>query len=446
MGLLTALIQRRTFLQAAAGLPVVTRSLFAQDRPAPSDRIHVGIIGLGARGFNLLHEFLREPDCQIVALCDVDRLHYRDNPWGKGKAYGCEPGQQAVTSHYDRESKGTTAPVAVYTDFRKLLDHSDLDAVVIATPDHWHALVTISALRAGLDVYCEKPVAHLFIEGQLVYHAVAERQAIFQTGSQQRSDARFRRAVELVQNGHLGRIRHIEVGLPPGYDKPQGDTTVTQPPKHHDYDLWCGPAPALPYMRARHHRWWRGHRAFGGGVLMDWIGHHNDIAHWAMGVDRSGPISVEAVGWRFPETNVYDSPMHYEIRCAYAGGWTSSISDRHELGTKWIGDDGWLFVTRSKMTASNAEWLKDTFDPGPKRVYDSPGHVRNFLDCVRSRKKCVAPAETAHRSITPGHLAYVSDALKRPLKWDPRNERIVGDSEADKLLRSLKYREPWTLG
>jgi len=235
------------------------------------------------------------------------------------------------------------------------------------------------------------------------------------------------------------------VGLPSGYAQPRGDTTIKTPPEHLDYDFWCGPSPKLPYMRARHHRWWRGHLAFGGGVLMDWIGHHNDIAHWALNMDQSGPLEVEAVGWTFPETDVYNSPHHYEIRCKYAGGITSTISDRNSVGTKLIGEDGWVFVKRGRLEASDPRWTKSDFDPGAAEVYQSPGHARNFLDCVKSRKECVAPARTAHRSITPGHLGYVANAVGRPLRWDSQAERIVGDDEAEKQLKALSYRGPWKL-
>jgi predicted dehydrogenase len=196
-------------------------------------------------------------------------------------------------------------------------------------------------------------------------------------------------------------------------------------------------------MRARHHRWWRGHLAFGGGVLMDWIGHHNDIAHWALGMDRSGPLEVEAVGWTFPETDVYNTPHHYEIRCRYPGGATSTISDQNRGGTKWIGDDGWVFVTRGRLEASDPRWAKPDFDPGPIEAYRSPGHAHNFLDCVQSRRPCAAPAHTAHRSITPGYLGYVANSLERPLRWDAEAEQILDDHEADRLLKAVSYRKPW---
>jgi len=199
-------------------------------------------------------------------------------------------------------------------------------------------------------------------------------------------------------------------------------------------------------MRARHHRWWRGHRAFGGGVLMDWIGHHNDIAHWAIGADQSGPAKIEAVGWTFPDTDVYDTPHQYEIRCEYAGGVQTSISSQNRLGTKFIGEDGWVHVTRGRLTASDKRWAASDFRIDAENVYHSENHARNFLDCVKSRKACIAPAETGHRSITPGHLGYVSNTLGRALKWDPENESVVGDEEANSLLQNHNYRDPWKIG
>ncbi len=443
-------INRRDFIRRAATVAVpmiLPASAFAQDRrAAPSDRITLGIVGLGSRGFNLIDAFLGEADAQIVAVCDVDSMHYRDRAWGQGRAFGREPARKLLESRYAKQTPNTRfRGVGVYSDYRALCNREDLDAIVVATPDHWHALCALDSLRAGKDVYCEKPMTHTFREGQLICREVAKRKAVFQVGSQQRSDTRFRRAVELIVNGHIGKVRRVEVGLPSGYAEPQGDTTVQVPPEHLDYDFWCGPAPKLPYMWARHHRWWRGHLAYGGGVLMDWIGHHNDIAHWALGMDESGPLKVEAVGWTFPETAVYNSPHNYEIRCEYADGVESTISDRNRGGTKWIGDDGWVFVTRGRLEASDSRLTKTQFDRGTIKVYNSPGHTRNFLDCVKSRRPCVAPAETAHRSITPGHLGYVANALGRPLRWDAQAEQILGDDEAEQLLKKVSYRQPWRL-
>jgi hypothetical protein len=178
---------------------------------------------------------------------------------------------------------------------------------------------------------------------------------------------------------------------------------------------------------------------------MDWIGHHNDITHWALGMDHSGPIRVEAMDWRYPETSVYNTPQQYEIRCEYAGGVTTSISSRHPIGSKFIGDDGWVYVLRGKLEASDPRFASLDFDCGKRKVYRSENHTRNFLDCIRARKTCVAPAETAHRSITPGHLGYVSQTLGRGLRWDAEREQVLDDDEANRLIAPGEYREPWRL-
>lgn len=429
-------LSRRSFLKSSTVIAapwIVPASVFGRDGKAPSERIRVGMIGLGSRGFNLLDGFSSQKDVQIAVVCDVHDLHYRDRPWGTGKQYGVK----AAAAQLEKQGREAPSQTANYLE---VCQRDDLDAVVVATPDHWHAHCTIAAIKAGKDVYCEKPVTHLFHEGQQVCRTVAEHQAVFQTGSQQRSDREFQQAVNLVRNGVLGAIKSIEVGLPPGYPEPQDSTEVQAIPNGLDYNLWCGPSPMLPYMRARHHRWWRGHRAYGGGVLMDWIGHHNDIAHWSMDLDRSGPVRVSAVDWTFPETDVYNTPFQYSIRSELPGGTVSTISSQNRLGTKWIGEDGWVFVTRGKIEASDKRWLDKDFKPGAVDVRSSVSHVRDFLDCMRTRKTCIAPAETTHRSITPGHLGYVSWQLQRPLNWDAENEVVRDDAEANTLLQKHDYR------
>ncbi len=423
-------------------------SILGASRTAPSNRITLGIVGLGSMGTNNLRSFLRHEDVQILAVCDVHDEHYRDQAKGERPPLGRDPAKRHVDAHYAQRfpNPGSGASCAAYSDFRSLCERDDIDTVVVATPDHWHALCALEALGNGKDVYCEKPVTHLFKEGQSIYREVEKRNAVFQVGSQQRSLTRFRIAAEVVLNGLIGKVTRFEVGLPTGPSQPKADRhSVSTPPAGLDYDLWCGPSEKLPYIFARHHRYWRFHYAFGGGQIMDWIGHHNDIAHWALGLDQSGPETVEAVGWTFPETDIYNTPVDYEIRCAYKGGITSSISNSHESGVKWIGEDGWVAVDRGKIQASNREWIRESTDRGPVKPYVSLDHHRNFLDCVRSRKPCVAPAETGHRSITPGHLGHISQIVGRKLRWNPKTEKVIGDREANKLLKTVDYRRPWKL-
>jgi predicted dehydrogenase len=443
-------IARRSFLaRAGAALApflLAGRANRAAARPRPSERITLGAIGLGAQGMNNLREFLRLPDVQIVAVCDVDPLHYRDNPWGQGQTYGRDPAREAVDERYAEARKsGLYKGCAAVADFREVCARDDIDAVVVSTPDHWHALVALEALRHTKDVYGEKPLTHLFREAEILRDEVARRQAVFQTGSQQRSIGVFRRAVEIVRNGHLGKLHRIEVGLPDGYAQPQGDATPQAPPDRLDYEMWTGPAPLLPYMRATHHRWWRGRRAYGGGTLMDWIGHHNDIALWGLGPQAAQLARVESVDWTFSETDVYDTPVHFEILCDHVGGVQTSISDRHQQGTKWIGDRGWLFVTRSFIEASDSRWATADFQPGEVHVEASPGHHQNFIDCVKERRACIAPPDAALDAITPGFLGYVSQTLARPVRWDIARRTVPDDAQAEKLLRAVEYRGPWTL-
>jgi predicted dehydrogenase len=445
-------ISRRTFHKsavAAALAPTIipARAWGSEKTPPPSERINVGLVGLGGLGMGHVGRFLQARGTQVVAVCDVHKIHYRDEEWEKRTPCGREAAKAIAERYYgDEMAAGTYKGCDTYVDFRELCARDDIDVVVIATPDHWHARITLEALRNNKDVYCEKPVTHLFREGQLVAAEVAKRKAIFQTGSQQRSMRIFRHSVELVQNGHIGKLLRVEVGLPPGPSIAQGNSVATEPPENLDYDLWCGPSQKLPYMRARHHRWWRWHRAYGGGNLMDWIGHHNDIAHWGIGMERSGPVEVDASsGWTWAEFAGYNTPVQYDIRCHYANGLTTSINSTNKGGVKWIGEDGWIWANRGGGQSSNTALMAKDFDPGPMKAYESKNHVQNFLDGVRTRTECVAPAEIAHRSITPGHLGFVAQSLGRKLPWDPDQEVVVGDDEANALLNAVDYRAPWTL-
>ncbi len=443
-------ITRRRFLQSSAALAapaIVPSSVLGRSRTAPSNRVTIGVIGLGGMGTGNLKNFLVKDLAQVVALCDVHDLHYRDKEWGQGPAVGLDPAKQLVAARYGKKNRsGIFQGCDTYTDFRELCARDDIDAVVVATPDHWHALCTLEALRHGKDVYCEKPLTHLFAEGQAVYREVAKQKAVFQTGSQQRSEIRFRIAAEAVRNDLIGKVHTVEVGLPGGHHTPQTPGAApVDPPEGLDYEFWCGPSEKLPYIFARHHRNWRWHYSYGGGQLMDWIGHHNDIAHWGLGMDESGPEEVEAVGFTYPETDIYNAAVDYEVRCKYAGGVTTSISNKNTTGTKWIGENGWVYVNRGEIDASSREWLQEKFDRGPVKAYVSLDHRDNFLECMRTRKPCIAPAETAHRSITPGHLGLISRQLGRKLKWNPKRETILKDPEAEKLLKTVRYRKPWRI-
>lgn len=396
-------------------------------KSAPSDRVTLGLVGAGGKGYDLMRDFFAQckQEVQFVAIADPDQKHaargksLAEKNWGKG--------------------------CTTYRDFRELCARDDLDAVVVATPDHWHALAALEAIRHGKDVYGEKPLTHLFREGKVLYQEAAKHKRIFQVGSEQRSSANFRIGSEVILNGLLGKISEVQVGLAGGESTAEEGTVAKKVPDHLDYDLWCGPSRKLPYHPDRVHFKWRYALDYGGGGLMDWIGHNNDIAHWGLGVETSGPIEVEAKNFRYPEKGMYDNPLDYEIRSKYEAGYTVVISNKIANGVRWIGENGWVRVSRGQIDASNKDWIREEADRGKVKAYNSPDHRKNFVAGVKTRQECICPAEVGHRSVTPGHLAFVSDALKRPLKWDPKNEKVIGDAEADQLLNKLDYRGDWAL-
>ena len=397
----------------------------------------MGLIGAGGMGrANLTGRahrgepgFLIQRDVQVVAVCDVDERRVA-------------AARRIVNDHYGSQD------CAVYKDFRELAERGDIDAVIIATPDHWHALNALAAVRAGKDVYCEKPLTHTHEEGVAVVNAVHDSGVVWQTGAQQRSDYEhwhFRRAVELVRNAVIGRLKHVETGLPV-FQPESPEPSPQEPPNHLDYDLYCGPADKIPYDPGIVHGRWRWRLNFGGGALMDWINHHYDIAHWGMDMDDSGPIEVEAHGQFPPSGALYDTPFHFTVNCLYPNGVTASISDDHPRGVKFIGSDGWIYVNRNTLDASDPAWTALDFDPGPIRVYHSPDHRRNFLDCVRNREEPICPPEVSHRTCTPGFLAYASMLTGRKILWNPAREQIINDSEAERQpLMKFEPRGEWSL-
>ncbi len=424
-------MKRRSFLKTASAVAapsIVPASVLGRGgATAPSERVTMGVVGCGGKGHGLMQDFQSrcEKEVQFVAIADPDAKH-------------CERGRQFAEKHWGEGCK-------IYKDFRELCARDDLDAVVVATPDHWHGIAAMEAVRNGKDVYGEKPLTHLFREGKVLHEAVRKHKRICQVGSEQRSDTRFRVAAEVVLNGLIGKVKEVQVGLPTGHTSEKEAKVGLAVPEHLDYDLWCGPSRKLPYHPDRLHFNWRWCLDYGGGNLMDWIGHHNDIAHWGLGMDKGGPIKVEAVNFTYPDKGIYDNPIDYAVQCEYEGGIHLVISNKVGRGTKWIGEDGWVSVDRGRINASNKEWIRESTNRGKIKAYKSNDHRRNFVEGVRTRKECICPAETGHRAATPGHIGYVSDALKRPIKWDPKNEKVIDDPEADKLLNKLEYRGDWSL-
>lgn len=419
-----------TFIPASA--------LGADGRAAPGNRIVVGIVGWGMQGPHNTKMLMAEKDCQIVAACDLD----------KG------PLQKAVDTI--NKNYGNTDCKA-YHDYREMFARTDIDAVMIAIPDHWHTLAATEAANQKKDIFGEKPLARTIAEQQAIVKTVQKNKRIWQTGSWQRSQMPFHKAAEIVRNGLIGKVQRVEVGLPGGgtqghvdFKKTKDKLFVSEPPADLDYEMWVGPSQMMPYIEGRVHMNWRWNYNFGGGQLLDWIGHHGDIAHWGLGFDNSGPLEVEGKGEFPPKGAVWNTATTYRCELKYPKDITMTIAGGDpaiKMGTKWIGADGWVWVDRSGFEASNAQWKEWQAVPDNLRkvkLYESRNHWRNFLDCVKSRKPAIAPVETAHHSAIPGHLSLIAMLVGRKIQWDAKKEVIIGDDDASKLL-TRPYRAPWKL-
>ena len=425
----TSQITRRSFLKGTAGagatiaIPAIVPASVCGAN-APSNRIVMGAIGVGSQGTGDIQGFLgKQQEVRIVAVCDVDKGH-RDRA------------KKIVDDRYG--NKNCTA----YHDFRELIGRGDLDAVLLALPDQWHAIPAIAAARAGLDIHGQKPLARSIREGRAICDAVHRYGRVWQTGSQQRSDYKFRRACELVRNGRIGKILKVEVGLPTGSGT---DVKPVMPvPEGLDWNFWLGPAPYVPYRGVSH--WdWRWIMDYSGGQLTDWAGHHIDIAHWGMGWDYTGPVEIEGRG-NYPTEGLYNVATQYKFACTYADGTVMTVANNQQLtqGAKWYGETGWIHVSRGGMSASDEKILREEIGPNETRLYESKDHKQNFLDCVKSRELTICPVEVGHRSISVALLGEIAMLTGRKIKWDPENEKIIGDPEASALL-GRSYREPWVL-
>lgn len=391
----------------------------------------MGCIGIGWQGGANMESFLRLDDVQILAACDVDANHLRE---AKNKI-------DMVNGNKD---------CATYKDFRELLERTDIDCVSLGLPDHWHSIPAIMAAKSGKDIFGEKPLAHSLREGRAMVNAVEKYGRIWQTGSWQRSQAHFRHAAELVRNGRIGKVYRVEVGLPSGHADfagTAGQDEIVPPPKELDYDMWLGPAPWKPYIKSRSHKNWRWDLDFGGGQILDWVGHHVDIAHWGLGFDRTGPVEIEGHG-DYPRDGVYNTATKYWVETRYADGTELVMAGGYpeiRSGTKWIGEYGWVWVNRDDSLETHPKELKlEVIGPEEIHLYKSPGHWRNFIDCVKSREETITPCGTAHRSMSPGHLGQVSMLLGRKLRFDPETEQVIDDPAANEMLGHA-MRAPWRI-
>jgi len=418
---------RRQFLLAATGTlaapALMPARLFGAD--APSKQITVGFIGTGDHGTGWnLRRYLNFPDARVLVVCDVDGERMRR-------------AKQIVDEQYRNQD------CAMTKDFREVLARPDIDAVMISTPDHWHTLISVMALRAGKDVQCEKPTLTID-EGKVLIETVRKHRRVFQTSTEDRSVPVYHRMAELVRNGRIGRLERIEVILPRQPNVP-GDPTPQPVPPDLDWEMWLGPAPFAPYTKDRVHFNFRWIQDYSGGIICDWGTHLFDTAQWANDTEHSGPVEVEGTG-TFWQGGLYNTVKDYDVTYRYANGVVMTCRPGDPsikfIGTDgWLGNRGWL----GKLEASSSEILESKIAPNELHLYTNPeGEHRDFLDCVRTRKDPYFPVEIGHRVSSVCHLANIAIQLGRKLRWDPKAERFVDDAEADKLL-SRPMRSPWKL-
>ncbi|HVX13233.1 MAG TPA: Gfo/Idh/MocA family oxidoreductase [Pirellulales bacterium] len=419
---------RREFLRqvgggAAAGLfslsahePRVAMA-GAQAQPA-NEQIRLGAIGVGGRGTENFTPLIK----QIVAVCDVDKQHL-------------SAAQARIEKTSGRACDG-------YGDYRRLLDRQDIDAVIVSTPDHWHALPTIDACRAGKDVYVEKPLALTIDEGRAMVAAARRYDRIVQTGSQQRSDQRFRTACELVRSGAVGKLHTVRVGIPSVNFKGPA-VADSAPPPQLDYDFWLGPAPQRPYNEKRVHYLFRFFWDYSGGQLTNFGAHHLDIAQWGLAADETGPTGIEARA-RYDEAGWYEVPTWCEVIYTYANGVKVVCGQGEKGGVTFEGDRGTIHVDRGKLSSAPAEIVERPLVEDRVHLYESGNHYQNWLDCIRSRKPPICDVAIGHRSATVCHLGNIAIRTGRKIAWDPEQQTILGDTEAASML-ARPYRAPWEL-
>ena len=434
-------LTRRNFLKLttlAGAAPLVLPSrIWAAETP-PNSLINLGFIGMGTQNRGLMGGFLRHSGTRVVAVCDVDTTR-RDNA-------------KKTAEEFYAKAGNTDAPkgCAAYADFRELLARKDIDGVVIATPDHWHALTSIAAARAGKDIYCEKPMSHTVVEGRAMVNAVRQNQRVFQTGSMQRSSREFRAACELVRNQAIGKVTKVDVmvgGPPVPCNLP---AEPAEPGLN--WDFWLGPAPLRPYNsilspRGVHKGFpeWRHYREYGGGGVCDWGAHHLDIAHWGLGFDDTGPVEIIP-----PEKPNAQSG----VRLRYANG--VEITHRPGNGVTFYGDQGRIYVNRGRFEVWMGEQQKakdmgdikqtltDLLPANAIRLYDSYDHLGDWLKSMRSRKPPICDVEIGAHSATACNLINIAYFYRKVLKWDPAKEQFVGGTGDPKWL-TREYRAPWTL-
>lgn len=421
-------IPRRKFLIAGvSALGLAPMAYLRAAQVSANDEIAMGCVGVGGQGTGNMKNFLNIKGVRVVAVCDVD-----------------EEKAKAAKAKVDQFYKNSDCKI--YARHTDLLQHPGLDVVSLATPDHWHARIGIDAANAGKDVYGEKPFTWGLAEGRMLVEAMKKNQRVWQTGCWQRSGGEFRRFKALIENNTLGKLTRFECGTPSGMSikqnvpKEKVAEMIGKAPANLDWKTYSAPAGDFPYHPMIHPWNWRWHNSFGGGQLLDWVGHHVDIALWSLGLDGTGPVKVEGKGEN-GNHEFFNTYVKYNYQGTFADG--RVIEVRSDFGgTKFTGEKGWIHVNRGKLIASDRldETKGDPRHPLLTNVpadfnTKPPSHYQNFIDCVRSRKLTVAPAEAAHRAASFGQLAIVAMDTKKPLHWDPVAEKVTGDADQAKHPR-----------
>ena len=455
-------LTRRNFIRSSAlttasmfSLPSILPTNILKAGVSQNNKINIGVIGCGriARGHDI-PETIKNDSARIIAVCDVDSRRMNE-----GKKY-------VEWLYFKKTCKENFVDVKMYPDFRDMCADTDIDAVIVCTPDHWHSIPAITAARAGKDVYLQKPASLTIEEGRALSDTVNRTGRILQIGSQQRSLnpwPQFHRACELVRNGRIGDIHTIRIGLP---GDPSGDEEIEMPtPENINYDLWLGSTPDVFYTEKRVHPQldysrpgWLRCEQFGAGMITGWGAHHVDTAHWAMGTEYSGPIEVEAEA-EFPKSGIWNVHGNFKVKAKYANGVDMLISGENPNGVRFEGTDGWIFVSRGSVNvtpsdpgasdivlkaldASDVKILDSEIGPNEIHLYKSQEQHSNWLDSIRTRRQPVAPAEVGHRSCSVCLVSHIAMKLPRKLYWDHTKERFRNDDEANTLL-SRPMRQPW---
>lgn len=435
------LISRRNFLKTSAAAlaapAIVPSTVFGQS--APSNTMLIGCIGMGRQGQGDMQELIYrglEVGARVVAVCDVDTHRMEDAQWMVDKIYATE---------LDKNSyKGCAA----YNDFRELLAQKDIDGVLIVTPDYWHAVHGVAAAKAGKDIYLEKPMTFSIVEGQKLVKAVRQNKRILQVGSQQRSSVYFRMACELTRNQRIGKLHTIRVWLPE--DQGSGNPNVLPVPKNLNYDFWMGPTSEEPFTEDRVHPQrnytrpgWLQIERYCRGMITGWGSHMNDIAQWGNGSEETGPVEIAATA-EFPDRGLFNVHTTFHSDAVYSNGVKLIQETGNPAGVRFEGEDGWIFVQRGKIEASQKSILQEEIGKDETKLYVSTNHMKNFLECMRSRKDPIAPVEVGHRSNSLCVLTHIAMKMGRKLQWDPQVERFVNDDEANSFL-DYSHRNPWTI-